>query len=98
MAADEPDELVQDPKAEEYTLLVFLFNNQDRRDARIKIIFNQQNRGSVNFRQPVTDYTELIVSGKNKLSLVFGKVKIGQSWGKLFDWRVIINGVDVMTD
>ena len=28
----------------------------------------------------------------------FAKVKLGQDWGKLFDWRVIINGVDVMTD
>lgn len=52
----------------------------------------------MNFRQPVTDYSEVFVGGRNKLPLRFAKVKLGQEWGKLFDWRVIINGVDVMTD
>ena len=46
----------------------------------------------------MTDYTEVFVGGRTKLPLRFGKVKLGQDWGKLFEWKVIVNGVDVMTD
>ena len=38
---DQAEELTQDPKHEEYVLLVFLINNQDRRDARVTIVFDQ---------------------------------------------------------
>ena len=46
----------------------------------------------------MTDYTEVFGGGRTKLPLKFGKVKLGQDWGTLFAWKVIINGVDIITD
>lgn len=46
----------------------------------------------------MTEYTEVFVSGKTKLPLKFGKVKLDRDWGQLNDWKIIINGVDIMTD
>ena len=96
--SDEKEEIVEDPKNEQYTLLVFMVNNQTMQDARVQIAWNPESRNSVNIRQPVTEFQQVFLAQKNNLPLKFAKVKLNQEWGSIYDFRVIINGIDVTTD
>lgn len=75
-----------------------MVDNKSRFDARVSIVFNQDNRKTCNFRMPCTEFTEMFGYGKSKLPLRFAKVKLDKDWGTYLDFRIIINGIDIMTD
>lgn len=93
----EKEEIPDDPKSDLPTLLVLMVTNQSRRDAKVTIRFNQENRKTANIRIPKTDFTEVFLGSKNKLPLRFGKLKLNEPWGA-FDFRVLVDDQDVMTD
>jgi len=71
--------------------------NKGRDDARVSIVFNQEHRNSVNFRMPVTPFTEVICGKNNKLALKFSKIKLDVDWGNIFDFKIFIDGIDATT-
>ena len=60
--SDEKEEIVEDPKTEQYTLLVFMVNNQTNQDARVQIVWNPESRSRVNIRQPVTEFQQVFLA------------------------------------
>jgi len=46
---------------------------------------------------PVTPFTEVFCTGSNRLALKFAKTKPELDWGSIFDFQILIDGVDAMT-
>lgn len=91
---EEVEEVVEDTQTDEYTLLVFMCASNSREDVKVTIEFNQESRNRVNYRMPVTSFSEVVCPRKNKLSLIFAKTRLEQDWGPYEDFKVYINGVD----
>lgn len=73
-------------------MLVFFVQSSSRYDQKLSIVFNQENRNKVNYRMPVTDFSEVILAGKNKLVLKITKVRLDQEWGDIFDFKILVDG------
>ena len=67
-------------------MLVFVFQNATRQDARITISWNQDARNRVNYRMPCTDFTEVVVADRKNLPLKLAKLRLDQDWGEYLDF------------
>jgi len=62
-----------------------------QQDHRVTISWNQEARNNVNFRMPVTDFSEVVYAGKSVLPLKIAKLHLDQDWGDYLNFNVAID-------